>query len=151
MTGDGAFLPYGRQEISEADVEAVAAALRAELITQGPAVGRFEDALAELPRRAPTSVAFSSGTAALHAAAFAAGLGEGDEVIVPPMTFAASANCALYMGARPRFVDIDPATWNLDTDGGRRGRGRAHARGGGGELRRAARGPRAARAAARPA
>jgi dTDP-4-amino-4,6-dideoxygalactose transaminase len=107
-------LPYGRQEISEADVEAVVEVLRSPLITQGPVVGRFEDALAEYLGAAYV-VAFSSGTAALHGAAFAAGLGEGDEVLVTPMTFAASANCALYMGARPRFVDIDPATWNLDT------------------------------------
>ena len=107
-------LPYGRQEISEADVEAVTEVLRSELITQGPVVGRFEDALAEYAGAAH-AVAFSSGTAALHGAAFAAGLGEGDEVLVTPMTFAASANCALYVGARPRFVDIDPDTWNLDT------------------------------------
>jgi perosamine synthetase len=107
-------LPYGRQEISDADVDAVVAALRSELITQGPRVGRFEDELAGL-LGASRAVAFSSGTAALHGAAFAAGLGEGDEVITTPITFAASANCTLYVGARPRFVDIDPATWNLDT------------------------------------
>lgn len=107
-------LPYGRQEISEADVEAVAEALRSELITQGPRVERFESALAERVGAAH-AVAFSSGTAALHGAAHVAGLGEGDEVITSPITFAASANCALYMGATPRFVDIDPATWNLDT------------------------------------
>jgi perosamine synthetase len=107
-------LPYGRQEISDADVEAVVATLRSELITQGPAVERFERVLAERVG-ASHAVAFSSGTAALHASAFAAGLAEGDEVITSPITFAASANCALYMGARPRFVDIDPATWNLDT------------------------------------
>ena len=80
-------------------------------------------------------VAFANGTGALHGAMFAAGIGEGDEVLVSPMTFAASANCALYMGARPRFVDIDPATWNLDPGGGGRGGGRRHPRGGGGELR----------------
>ena len=107
-------LPYGRQEISEADVEAVAEVLRSELITQGPVVGRFEQALADHVGAAH-AVAFSSGTAALHGAAFAAALGVGDEVLVTPMTFAASANCALYVGARPRFVDIDPETWNLDT------------------------------------
>ena len=108
------FLPYGRQEIADADVEAVVATLRSELITQGPGVERFEAALAERVGAAH-AVAFSSGTAALHAAAFAAGVGEGDEVITTPITFAASANCALYLGARPRFVDIDPSTWNLDT------------------------------------
>ena len=107
-------LPYGRQEISDADVEAVVSVLRSELITQGPRVERFEAALAEY-LGASHAVAFSSGTAALHGAAFAAGLGGGDELITTPITFAASANCALYMGAAPRFVDIDPHTWNLDT------------------------------------
>ena len=106
-------LPYGRQEISEADIEAVVEALRSELITQGPRVERFEAALAERVGAAH-AVAFSSGTAALHGAAHAAGLGDGDDVITTPITFAASANCALYVGARPRFVDIDPDTWNLD-------------------------------------
>src|SRR5688572_15115580 len=108
------FLPYGRQEISDADVDAVVAALRSELITQGPRVERFEEALAGY-LGASHVVAFSSGTAALHGAAFAAGVGPGDDVITTPLTFAASANCALYLGARPRFVDIDPETWNLDT------------------------------------
>lgn len=107
-------LPYGRQEISDADIDSVLAALRSQLITQGPTVDRFEGAFAEYVGAAH-AVAFSSGTAALHGAAFAAGLEEGDEVITTPITFVASANCALYMGARPRFVDIDPATWNLDT------------------------------------
>jgi UDP-4-amino-4,6-dideoxy-N-acetyl-beta-L-altrosamine transaminase len=108
------FIPYGRQEITEADVEAVAAALRADLITQGPRVAELESALATY-LGASHAVALSSGTAALHAAAFAAGLGPGDEVITSPITFAASANCARYLGADVRFVDIDPATWNLDT------------------------------------
>jgi perosamine synthetase len=108
------FLPYGRQEITDADVDAVGRALRAELITQGPLVEEFEHAMAEY-LGASHAVAFSSGTAALHAAAFAAGLGPGDEVITTPMTFAASASCARYLGADVRFVDIDPATWNLDT------------------------------------
>jgi perosamine synthetase len=107
-------LPYGRQNISEADVEAVATALREPLITQGPTIDRFEDAFAAYVG-ARHAVAFSSGTAALHGAAFAAGLGPGDEAIVPPITFAASSNCVLYMGGEPRFVDIDAATWNLDT------------------------------------
>jgi perosamine synthetase len=107
------FLPYGRQQVSDADVDAVAAALRSAMITQGPAVEAFEDAVAGY-LGARHAVAFSSGTAALHGAAFAARLGPGDEAIVPPLTFVASANCALYQGARPRFVDIDPSTWNLD-------------------------------------
>jgi perosamine synthetase len=108
------FLPYGRQEITEADVDAVTEALRGALITQGPTIDRFEEAVADYVG-ARHAVAFSSGTAALHGAAFAAELGEGDELITTPLTFAASANCALYMNARPRFVDVDPATWNLDT------------------------------------
>jgi UDP-4-amino-4,6-dideoxy-N-acetyl-beta-L-altrosamine transaminase len=107
------FLPYGRQEISDGDVEAVVEALRADLITQGPRVEEFEGALASYVG-AKHAVAFANGTAALHAAAAAAGLGPGDEAITSPITFAASANCALYRGARPVFVDVDPATWNLD-------------------------------------
>jgi UDP-4-amino-4,6-dideoxy-N-acetyl-beta-L-altrosamine transaminase len=107
------FLPYGRQEIADDDVEAVVEALRAELITQGPLVERFEDALAQYFGAAHV-VAFANGTAALHGAAFAAGLGPGDEALTAPLSFAASANCILYQGARPRFVDISPSTWNLD-------------------------------------
>jgi perosamine synthetase len=110
----GTFLPYGRQEITDADVDAVAAALRAPLITQGPLVEAFEDAVAEY-LGARHVVALSSGTAALHAAAFALGIGPGDEALVSPITFAASANCILYQGGTVRFSDIDPATWNLDT------------------------------------
>jgi len=108
------FLPYGRQEITDDDVEAVAAALRSPMITQGPAIEQFEAAVGDY-LGARHVVAFANGTAALHAAAHAAGVGPGDEVLVPPITFAASSNCALYEGATPRFVDIDPATWNLDT------------------------------------
>jgi perosamine synthetase len=108
------FLPYARQEITDADVAAVTAALREPFITQGPTIERFERAVAERVG-ARHCVAFSSGTAALHGAAFAAGVGPGDEVISSPITFAASTNCGLYLGADARFVDIDPATWNLDT------------------------------------
>jgi UDP-4-amino-4,6-dideoxy-N-acetyl-beta-L-altrosamine transaminase len=107
-------LPYGRQQISDADVAAVAQALRADLITQGPLIDRFERAVAD-HLGARHAVALANGTAALHAAAFAAGVGPGDDVITSPMTFAASANCALYLGARPRFVDITERDWNLDT------------------------------------
>ncbi len=109
-----AFLPYGRQQIDEHDIAAVAAALREPIITDGPEVRAFEDAVASY-LGARHVVALSHGTAALHAAAFAVGLGPGHECIVPPMTFAASANCVLYLGARPRFADIDPTTWNLDS------------------------------------
>jgi UDP-4-amino-4,6-dideoxy-N-acetyl-beta-L-altrosamine transaminase len=108
------FLPYGRQEIDDEDVNAVVEALRRELITQGPTIERFEHALADY-LGAKHVVAFTNGTAALHGAAFAAGLGPGDEVLTTPLSFVASANCALYRGARPRFVDISPSTWNLDT------------------------------------
>lgn len=107
------FLPYGRQEISESDVEAVAAILRTPMITQGPRVEAFEEAFAAHVD-ARHAVAFSSGTGALHAAACAAGLGPGDEMLTTPVSFIASANCALFAGARPRFADID-ATGNLDT------------------------------------
>jgi perosamine synthetase len=108
------FIPYGRHQISDEDIDAVAAVLRSDLITQGPAVEAFETAMAR-HLGARHAVAFSSGTAALHGAAFAAGLHADQESIVPPLTFVASANCALYQGARPRFVDIDRGTWNLDT------------------------------------
>jgi perosamine synthetase len=107
------FLPYGRQDITDADVEAVVEALRSALITQGPTIERFEEALADY-LGAKHVVAFANGTAALHGATFAAGLGSGDEVITSPLSFAGSSNCALYVGAKPRFVDISPGTWNLD-------------------------------------
>jgi UDP-4-amino-4,6-dideoxy-N-acetyl-beta-L-altrosamine transaminase len=109
------FLPYGRQQISEEDIEAVAEALRGELITQGPTIIRFEEAMAGY-LGARHVVAYANGTAALHGAAFAAGVGPGDELITTPNTFVADANCALYVGGTPRFTDIDPATWNLDTE-----------------------------------
>ncbi|MGO9903233.1 MAG: UDP-4-amino-4,6-dideoxy-N-acetyl-beta-L-altrosamine transaminase [Solirubrobacteraceae bacterium] len=108
-----AFLPYGRQTIEAADVDAVLTALHDPLITQGPRVDRFERALADYVG-ARHGVAFSSGTAALHAAATAAGLRAGDEMLTTPISFVASANCALFVGARPVFADIDPATANLD-------------------------------------
>lgn len=108
-----AFLPYGRQQISEGDVDAVAAALRGELITQGPTVSEFEQRFAEYTG-ARHAIAFANGTAALHGAAAAAGLRPGAEMLTTPLSFVASANCALYMGATVRFVDVDPDTWNLD-------------------------------------
>ena len=105
-------IPYGRQVIDDADIDAVVEVLRGDWLTQGPAVREFEEALAERCG-APHAVSFSSGTAALHAAAFAAGLGPGDELLTSAITFAASANCAAYVGATPSFADIDPATWNV--------------------------------------
>ena len=109
------FLPYAHQQISDDDVEAVAAALRSDWLTTGPRVPAFETGLAEATG-ARHAVAFSSGTAALHGAAVAAGLGPGDEAITTPMTFAATANCVLYAGAEVRFADIDPGTLLIDPE-----------------------------------
>lgn len=105
-------IPYGRQTIEDDDVEAVVEALRGDWLTQGPTVAAFEEEFAAACG-APYAVAFSSGTAALHGAAFAAGIGPGDELVTSAITFAASANCGAYVGATPRFADIDPATWNV--------------------------------------
>ena len=105
-------IPYGRQSISEADIQAVDEVLRGDWLTQGPNVSGFEEAFAEACD-APYAVAFSSGTAALHGAAAALGLGSGDELVTSAITFAASANCAAYVGATPRFADIDRETWNV--------------------------------------
>ena len=99
------FLPYARQQISDADVDAVAAALRSDWLTTGPRVPEFEAALTQATG-ARHAIAFSSGTAALHGAAAAAGLGPGDEAITTPMTFAATANAVLYVGAEVRFADV---------------------------------------------
>ena len=106
---------YGRQWIDEADVQAVADVLRSDFITCGPKVDEFEQSLAAYTG-AKYAVAVSNGTAALHCACMAAGIGPGDEVITTPITFAASANCALYCGARPVFADIDPDTYNIDPE-----------------------------------
>lgn len=99
-------IPYSTQDISEADIKAVTEVLRSGWLTQGPALERFEKAIAKKVGAA-FAVAFNSGTAALHAAYFAAGIGKGDEVIVPSLTFAATANAALYLGAKPVFADSD--------------------------------------------
>jgi perosamine synthetase len=108
-------IPYGRQTIEEDDIAAVVETLRGDWLTQGPSVARFEDAFAGACD-APHAVAFSSGTAALHAAAHVAGLRPGDELITSAITFAASANCAAYVGAQPTFADIDPCTWNVSSE-----------------------------------
>jgi UDP-4-amino-4,6-dideoxy-N-acetyl-beta-L-altrosamine transaminase len=108
------FLPYGRQEIDDEDIAAVVEALKDPFITQGPRVEAFERAFADA-HGAPHAVAFANGTAALHAAAAAAELGPGDEVLTTPLSFVASSNCALFVGARPRFADVEPRTANLDT------------------------------------
>lgn len=106
-------IPYGRQSIDEDDIAAVVAVMRSDLLTQGPAVEEFEAALVATTG-ARHAVAFANGTAALHAATAVAGLGTGDVVATSPLSFAASANCARYVGAEVRFVDIDPDTLSLD-------------------------------------
>jgi len=109
------YLPYGRQRLEEADIEAAVEVLRSDWITTGPKVQEFEEAVASYVG-ARFGVAFTSGTAALHGAAFAAGLGPGDQAITTPITFAATANCVLYMGAEPVFADVTPDTLNIDPD-----------------------------------
>ncbi len=105
-------IPYGRQEITDADLQAVADVLRSDFLTQGPAVPAFEAAVAGYVG-AGHAVAVNSATSALHIACLALGLASGDIVWTSPITFVASANCALYCGASVDFVDIDPATFNL--------------------------------------
>ncbi len=111
----GGKLYYGRQWIDEDDIQAVVDVLRSDYITCGPKVDEMEHAL-EAYTGAKYAVAVSNGTAALHCACLAAGIKEGDEVITTPLTFAASANCAVYCGATPVFADIDPDTYNIDPD-----------------------------------
>jgi perosamine synthetase len=106
-------LPYGRQSLDDADIQAVVEVLKSDWLTTGPKVGEFEERFAAWVG-ARHAVSFSSGTAALHGAAFAAGLGPGDEAITTPMTFCATANCILYQGATPVFADVSPDTLNLD-------------------------------------
>jgi UDP-4-amino-4,6-dideoxy-N-acetyl-beta-L-altrosamine transaminase len=116
--GDGASpgrIPYARQWIDDDDISAVVETLRGDYLTTGPKVGEFEEAV-KAATGARYAVAVCNGTAALHAACFAAGVGSeaGGEAITSPMTFAASANCALYVGGRPVFCDVDADTWNMD-------------------------------------
>ncbi len=106
-------IPYGRQSIDEDDIQAVIEALRSDFLTTGPRVGEFERTVAAYTH-AKYAVAVCNGTAALHAACWAAGIGPGDEVVLPPVTFAASANCVLYCGGTPVFADIDARTYNID-------------------------------------
>ena len=106
-------IPYGHQFVDDDDVAAVVAVLKGDWLTQGPAIEAFEAALVERTG-ARHAVAFANGTAALHAACAAAGLGPGDVVATSALTFVASANCARFVGATPVLVDIDPATLNLD-------------------------------------
>lgn len=106
-------LPYGQQWLDEQDIEAVIKVLRGDFITQGPAIEAFEAKVAKYVGT-KFAVAFTNGTAALHGACFAAGIGEGDEVITTPLTFLASSNCILYQGGTPVFADIDIDTYNVD-------------------------------------
>lgn len=108
-------IPYGRQDITQADIDAVTEVLRSDFLTQGPAVPRFEQAVAEICT-ARHAVAVNSATSALHLACLALGVGTGDRVWTTPVTFVASANCALYCGAEVDFVDIDPRTYNLSVE-----------------------------------
>ncbi len=105
-------IPYGRQDISQADIDAVIAVLQSDYLTQGPVVPRFELKVAEHVG-ARYALAVNSATSALHVACLALGLGPGDRLWTSPITFVASANCALYCGAIVDFVDIDPRTYNL--------------------------------------
>jgi perosamine synthetase len=106
-------LPYGRQSVGEDDIQAVTEVLRSDWLTTGPKVVEFEEAFAASVS-AKYAVSFSSGTAALHGAVFAAGLQAGDEAITTPLTFAATANCVLYQGAEPVFTDVCSDTLNID-------------------------------------
>jgi len=108
-------LPYGRQSIDESDIQAVVDTLLSDWLTTGPKVAEFEEAIAAWIG-AKYAVSFSSGTAALHAATFTAGLQAGDEAITSPLTFAATANCVLYQGATPVFADVQADTLNLDPE-----------------------------------
>lgn len=107
------FLPYGQQSLDEADIDAVVQVLRSDFLTQGPAIQAFEEKVADYVG-AKYAVAFTNGTAALHGACFAAGIGVGDEVITTPLTFLASSNCVLYQGGTPVFCDINMETYNID-------------------------------------
>lgn len=106
-------LPYGHQWIDEADIQAVIEVLRSDWLTTGPKVGEFEQAFADFVG-AKEAVAVNNGTAALHTAVYAAGIKRGDEVIIPPMTFASTANCVVFQGGTPVFADVDPATLLID-------------------------------------
>lgn len=108
-------IPYGRQYLDEADIRAVVEVLRSDWLTTGPKVSEFEEGVAAFVD-ARFGVAVSSGTAALHCAMFALGIGPGDEVIVPPMTFAATANCVAFQGGTPVFADVEPETLLIDPD-----------------------------------
>lgn len=108
-------IPYGKQYIDEKDIQAVVDVLRSDWLTTGPTIEQFEKVFADFVG-AKYAVAVSSGTAALHAAMFALGIGPGDEVIVPAMTFAATANCVVFQGGTPVFADVEPDTLLIDPE-----------------------------------
>ncbi|TGK09963.1 UDP-4-amino-4,6-dideoxy-N-acetyl-beta-L-altrosamine transaminase [Leptospira fletcheri] len=108
-------IPYGRQNIDQADIDSVVEVLKSDFITQGPAIESFENAVSAYCSSS-YAVAVSNATGALHIACLALGIGQGDEVWTSPNTFVASANCALYCGANIDFVDINPKTYNMDID-----------------------------------
>ena len=112
-------IPYGRQTVEEDDIQAVVDVLRSDYLTTGPKIAEFEKMVADYVG-AKYAVAISNGTSALHAACFAAGIQPEDEVITPPLTFAASSNCVLYCGGTPVFADVDPKTYNIDPEDIRR-------------------------------
>lgn len=109
------YLGYGHQDINEEDIAAVVSTLKSDYLTCGPATEAFEESIKQATG-AQYVTAVSNGTAALHVACLAAGIKPGDEAIVSPITFAASANCVLYCGAKPVFADIDPKTWNISPE-----------------------------------
>ena len=109
------YIPYSHQDINEEDINAISEVLRSDFITQGPKIREFEEALATYCG-AKYAVVLSSGTAALHAAYFVCGISKEDEVITSPITFLATANAALFLGAKPIFVDIEPDTGNINPD-----------------------------------
>ena len=109
------YLPYAQQWVDEEDVGEVVKVLKSDFLTTGPKIEEFEKRFADYVG-AKYAVSISNGTAALHAACFAAGINEGDEVITSPITFAASANCVLYQGGKPVFADINPKSYNIDIE-----------------------------------
>jgi perosamine synthetase len=109
------WLPYGHQLIDDADIAAVTEALKSDFLTQGPRIKQFEDSIAKAVG-VKYAVAISNGTAALHAAYYSAGITSGDLIITAPITFAATSNAALYLGARSLFADVDPTTGLIDVD-----------------------------------
>ena len=110
------FIPYGRQDVSEEDITSVVKALKSDFLTQGPLVPEFEKKISEFCG-AEFAVATNSATSALHIACLSLGVGTGDMVWTSAITFVASANCALYCGAKVDFLDINPDTYNICIDG----------------------------------